>query len=176
VLRFDLVEEHRFWLAELGCATFDLQAEVRPRIETRRLAVIVRGGHDAATAAALAAQEEALVSDEPVAIAHLVTGAVPAPDWSGRMLDAHEEGWAAVGPALVPAGGPVSRRRAAHRLAAWTPGGRNPRFDGPLLLPSLLSGLEPTEHLGMPSYDGPDALFDGRARVTLRPRSGRRPT
>ena len=176
LLRFDLVEEHRFWLAELGCATLDLEVDVQPRIETRRLAVVVHGGNDEATATALAAQEEALVADEPVAVAHLVAGAVPPPDWSGRMLDAHEEGWAAVGPALVPAGGPVSRRRNARRLAGWAPGGRNPRFDGPLLLPSLLAGLEPAEHLGLPSYDGPDALFDGRVLVTLRPRSGRRQT
>ncbi len=176
MLRFDLVEEHRFWLAELGCATLDLRADVRPRIETRRLAVVVHGGHDDTTATALAAQEEALVDDEPVATAHLVSGAVPAPDWSARMLDAHAEGWAAVGPALVPSGGPVTRRRAARRLAGWAPGGRNPRFDGSLLLPSLLTGLEPDEHLGFPSYDGPDALFDGRVIVTLRPRSGRRPT
>jgi hypothetical protein len=177
VLRFDLVEEHRFWLAELGCATLDVEVTVEPRIAERRRAGVVHGGADPQTEAALAAQEEALVTDDPVAVAHLVAGAVPAPDWSRRMLDAHAEGWAAAGPAVVrrPGGWPA-RRGAARRLAAWGPGGRNPRFDGPLLLPSLLAGLEPGEHGGLPSYEGPDALFDGRVTVTLPPRSGRRPT
>jgi hypothetical protein len=176
VLRFDLVEEHRFWLAELGCDVLDVETEVRPLIDARRLEVVVHGGTDAVTDAAVAAQEEAVVTDDPCAVAHLVAGAIPPPDWSRRLLDAHAEGWAAVGPAVVPAGGLLSRRRARHRLAAWSPGGRNPRFGGPLLLPSLLAGLEPSEHLGLPAYEGPDALFDGRLQVTLRPRSGRRPT
>jgi len=171
LLRFDLVEEHRFWLEELGCPVLDVHVEVLPRIESRRLAVVMHGGEHAATAAALDGQEEALVTDDPVAVAHLVAGAVPPPDWSRWLLDAHEEGWPAVGTALVPAG-----RRAARRLAAWSPGGRNPRLGSPLLLPSLLAGLEPGEHLGLPAYEGPDALFEGRVTVTLRPRSGRRPT
>jgi hypothetical protein len=175
-LRFDLVEEHRFWLAELGCATLDVSVGVLPRITERRLAVVVHGPADVRTEAALAAQDEALVTEAPAAVAHLVAGAAPAPDWSRRMLDAHAEGWAAVGPGLVPAGGPLARRRAARRLQAWAPGIRNPRFDGPLLLPSLLAGLEPGEQHGLPSYEGPDALFEGRAVVTLPPRSGRRPT
>ena len=175
LLRFDLVEEHRFWLAELGCETLDVEAEVVPRIAERRLAAVVHGGVAPHTQAALAAQEETLVSDEPVAVAHLVAGALPPPDWSRRMLDAHAEGWAAVGPAVVPRGSRLARGRASHRLAEWAPAGRNPRFDGPLLLPSLLAGLDPGEHLGLPSYEGSDALFDGRVTVTLPPRSGRRP-
>jgi len=55
-------------------------------------------------------------------------------------------------------------------------GGRNPRFDKPLLLPSLLAGIEPTTHLGLPAYSGEDGLFDGSVAVTLPRRSGRRPT
>ena len=43
----------------------------------------------------------------------------------------------------------------------------------PLLFPSLLEGLEPTTHEGLPAYSGSDALFEGRAVVRLRPRSGR---
>jgi len=171
LLRFDLVEEHRFWLSELGCDVLDVGVDVLPRVESRRLAVVVHGGDDPATQAALDGQEEALVTDRPVAVAHLVAGAVPPTDWSRRLLDAHEEGWPAVGTAVVPTG-----RRAARRLAAWSPGGRNPRFGSPLLLPSLLDELEPGEHLGLPAYEGPDALFEGRVTVTLRPRSGRRPT
>ena len=167
-LAFDLVEEHRFWFSEIGCAMLDIPTEVAPRITARRLGAVVHGGGDPATAAALAAQEEPLVADEAEAVAHLVTGAAPAPDWSRRLLDAHAEGWAAVGGAIEPTGRP-------GRLAPWQPGGgRNPRFGRPLLLPSLLAGLEPSEHEGLPAYAGADALFDGRIVVRLRTRSGRR--
>jgi hypothetical protein len=163
-LAFDLVEEHRFWFAELGCAPLDVEVEVQPRIEARTLRAVVHGGDDPETAAALAAQEEPLEGEDAVATAHLVAGAIPAPDWSRRLLDAHAEGWAAVGPGI-----------AARGLAAWAPGGgRNPRFGLPLLLPSLLDGLEPGEHEGLPAYDGGDGLFDGRIVVTLRRLSGRR--
>jgi hypothetical protein len=173
VLRFDLVEEDRFWLSEVGVETLDVELEVEPLIGERRLAVVVHGGPDARTEDALAAQEEPLVVERPAATAHLVSGAEPAPDWSRRLLDAHAEGWAAVGPALVPAGGPLERRRAARTLARWAPGGRNPRFEPPLLLPSLLDGLAAGEHAGLPAYDG-EGLFEGRAVVTLPRRSGRR--
>ncbi len=169
VLSFDLVEEHRFWFAEVGCATLDLPLEVAPRIAERRLRAVVRGGRDPETEAALAAQEEPLVERDAVATAYLVAGALPAPDWSRRLLDAHAEGWAAVGGALSPLA-----RRDRRRLAPWAPGGgRNPRFSQPLLLPSLLDGLEPGEHEGLPAYTGGDGLFEGRAVVRLRPRSGR---
>lgn len=167
-LAFDLVEEFRFWFAEVGSATLDLPVEVKPRIGARRLAVRVHGAADAELEAALAAQEEPLVTQDPAAVAHLVPAAVPAPDWSRLLLDAHAEGWAAVGPALQP------ERNDRKRLAAWSPGGgRNPRFSEPLLLPSLLVGLEPLEHEGLPAYAGPDRLFEGRALVRLRSRSGR---
>jgi hypothetical protein len=129
----------------------------------------VHGERDHELDAALGAQEEPLVSEEPVAVAHLVPGAVPAPDWSRLILDAHAEGFGAVGPALEP-----DERGARRRLSAWAPGGgRNPRFDRPLLLPSVLAGIEVYEHEGLPAYDGADALFDGRAVIRLRSRSGR---
>ena len=164
-LAFDLVEEFRFWFTEIGCSPLELEVTVRPRIEARRLAVVVHGGADPATAAALAAQEEPLVDADAVATAHLVAGAEPAPDWSRRILDAHAEGWAAVG-------GSLEARDRAFR--PWAPGGgRNPSFAEPLLLPSLLAGLEPGEHLGLPAYTGEDALFDGRIRLRL-PRGRRR--
>ena len=166
-LAFDLVEEHRFWFSEIGCATLEQPVEVAPRIATRRLAVRIHGGAGAATAAALAAQEEAIVDGAADAIAHLVPGALPAPDWSRRLLDAHAEGWAAVGGAIAP------ERRDRH-LAPWAPGGgRDPRFGQPLLLPSLLDGVHPDEHLGLPAYAGEDGLFDGRIVIRLQPRSGR---
>jgi hypothetical protein len=171
VLSFDLVEEYRFWFAEVGATTLDVPVEVRPRIAERRLRVVVVGGPDAETAAALAAQEEQVVEDEAVAIAYLAPGAVPAPDWSRYLLDAHAEGWAAVGGAIEPLS-----RGDRGRFAPWAPGGgRNPRFGQPLLFPSLLDGVEPGEHEGLPAYAGADSLFDGRAVVRLRPRSGRRP-
>jgi hypothetical protein len=174
VLRFDLVEEHRFWLSEVGVETLDVEVEVAPGIAERRLAVVVHGGADPRTEAALAAQEEPLAADAPVAIAHLVAGAEPAPDWSRLVLDAHAEGWDAVGPALVPSGGPLERRRADRALRRWAPGGRNPRLDAPLLLPSLVAGLDAGEHDGLPAYAG-GGLFEGRAVVRLPTRSGRRP-
>ncbi|HWL33421.1 MAG TPA: hypothetical protein VNP89_07430 [Gaiellaceae bacterium] len=166
-LAFDLVEELRFWFAEVGSAPLELDAEVLPRIEERRLAVSVRGGDDAETAAALAAQEEPLVDTDAVATVYLVAGAIPAPDWSRRILDAHAEGYAAVG-------GSIEARD--RSLRAWAPGGgRNPAFSHPLLLPSLLAGLEPGEHEGLPAYlpDGEPAIFDGRVRLRL-PRGRRR--
>jgi hypothetical protein len=168
-LAFDLVDENHFWFAEIGCPTLDVAVEVAPRIAARRLAAVVHGASDAETEAALAAQEEPLVADEPTAVAHLVAGAVPAPDWSRRLLDAHAEGYSAVGGAIDAAD-----RRTRRRLAAWAPGGgRNPSFDHPLLLPSLLDGVAPTEHQGLPAHEGYDSLFDGRIVVTLRRLSGR---
>jgi hypothetical protein len=164
-LAFDLVEEHRFWFAEVGSWPLELEVDVLPRIAVRRLGVVVHGGESAETRAALAAQEEPVVGEDAVATAHLVAGAEPAPDWSRRVLDAHAEGWEAVGGSIE------SRDRA---LRPWAPGGgRNPSFTEPLLLPSLLDGAEPGEHLGLPAYAGEDGLFDGRIRPRL-PRGRRR--
>ena len=164
-LAFDLVEEHRFWFAEVGSWPLELDVDVLPRIDERRLAVRVHGGESPETTAALAAQEEPVAAGDAPATAHLVAGAVPAPDWSRRILDAHAEGWPAVG-------GSVEARDRA--LRPWSPGGgRNPSFAHPLLLPSLLDGVEPATHLGLPAYVGGDALFDGRIRLRL-PRGRRR--
>jgi hypothetical protein len=170
-LAFDLVEEHRFWLEELGCVPLDVPVEVRPRIAERRLRVVVAGGGDAETEAALSMLEEPLVSGDAEVVAYLVAGAAPATDWSRLLLNAHAEGWPAVGGAVEPAGG-MSARTQRRQLAPWAPGGgRNPRFGHPLLFPSLLEGLQPEEWEGLPAYRGPDALFEGRAVVRLRPRS-----
>lgn len=168
-LAFDLVEEHRFWFAEVGCATLEVPVEVSPRIAERRLSVVVHGATDAETDAALRAQAEPLVADGPVAVAHLVPGALPPPDWSARLLDAHAEGFAAVGGAIA-----AEERGLRRQLAAWAPGGgRSPAFAEPLLLPSLVVPLEPSRHAGLPAFAGDDGLFDGRIVVRLRPRSGR---
>jgi hypothetical protein len=160
-LAFDLVEEFRFWFAEIGSSPLEIEVEVKPRISERRLAVVVHGGDDDETAAALAAQEEPFVAADAVATAHLVAGALPEPDWSARVLDAHAEGFAAVG-------GSIETRDRA--LLPWAPGGgRNPGFAHPLLLPSLLAGIEPSEHEGLPAYEaaGEPSIFDGRIRLRL---------
>jgi hypothetical protein len=168
-LAFDLVEEYRFWFAELGSAPLDVPVRVEPRIAARRLRVVVHGGHDPETQAALDAQEEPPVANDETAVAHLVPGAVPAPDWSRLLLDAHEEGYGAVGGAVE-----AESRTDRKRLRSWAPGGgRNPRFEHPLLFPSLLEGLELDWHEGLPAFSAEDALYDGRAVVRLRSRSGR---
>ena len=168
-LAFDLVEEFRFWFSELGSSTLDVPVEVRPRIDERRLAVRVHGPGDAEVDAALAAQEEPIVADGAAAVAHLVPGAIPAADWSRLLLDAHAEGFAAVGGAID-----AESRSDRRRFAAWAPsGGRNPRFREPLLFPSLLDGSEPATHEGLPAVSPGDGLFEGRAVVRLRSRSGR---
>ncbi|MGZ8782673.1 MAG: hypothetical protein ACXWZB_04160 [Gaiellaceae bacterium] len=166
-LAFDLVEELRFWFAEVGSSPLELDVDVAPLIGERRLAVVVRGGATGETAAALAAQEEPLVESDPVATAYLVAGAVPAADWSRRILDTHADGYVAVG-------GSIETRD--RSLRAWAPGGgRNPAFSHPLLLPSLVTGLEPAGHMGLPAYlpGSEPAIFDGRIRLRL-PRGRRR--
>lgn len=169
-LAFDLVEEFRFWFAELGSSPLDLPVDVRPRIDERRLAARVHGARDSELETALAAQEEPLVTEAAVAIAHLVPGALPSADWSRLVLDAHAEGYAAVGPAIE-----ATSRTDRRRFEPWAPGGgRNPRLGEPLLLPSLLDSLKPHEHEGLPAYSSRDGLFEGRALVRLRSRSGRR--
>jgi hypothetical protein len=167
LLAFDLVEELRFWFREVGSHELELPVDVQPRIAERH------GGADAETEAALAAQEEPVVAEDAVALAHLVPGALPAPNWSRLLLDAHEEGYAAVGGAVEVVDG-LAARGERRRLAPWAPGGgRNPRFAHPLLFPSLLAGLEPRSEGGLPAFSGGDALFEGAALVRLRLRSGR---
>jgi hypothetical protein len=166
-LAIDLVDEHRLWFAEAGSDTLEHEVDVLPRIE-RRLAV--RGGD----AAALAAQEEALVGeDDAEAIAHLPPGAEPAPDWSRRVLDAHQEGYALVGAAVDWSGG--LRRRRPRGLEPYAPGqGRIPSFAHPLVCFSHVRGLapdtaEPVE--GLAAARAPDdepRLFDGRIVVRVR--------
>ncbi len=167
-LAFDLLEEHRFWFEEVGCTPLTIDVDVAPRISARRLGVRIHGGADPGTTAALNAQNEAIVETDAAAVAHLVAGSLPGPDWSTVVLDAHAEGWRAVGTAILPSG----RDR---QLGPWSVGGgRNPRFAHPLLLPSLLDDLEPSEHLGLPAYTGREGLFDARAAITLPRRSDRR--
>jgi hypothetical protein len=165
-LALDLVDEHRLWFAEAGSETLERRVDVGPRI-ARRLAV--RGGEEAA----LAAQEEPLVGEEEAeALAQLPPGAAPAADWSRRVLDAHQEGYALVGGAVEWAGGLLRRRPAA--LAPYAPGqGRVPSFASPLVCFSHVRGLspDPAEPVGgLPAARPPagePALFDGRILVRV---------
>jgi hypothetical protein len=166
-LAFDLVREHRYWLAELGNAPLELDVDVRPRIDRRALAV---RGADEAT---LADQEEPAVPEaEAVAIAHLAPGLVPAPDWTRRVLDAHAEGFGIVA-GSVDSGRRIRRRRSA--LEPYAPGrGRIPGFPNPLVCPSVLVGVaadwvEPVA--GLPALAPPRGqhqepwVYDGRIEL-----------
>jgi len=150
-LAFDLVSEGRWWFAEIGNATLDVEVLVRPRIDR----------------------------DASELVMHLPPGAEPAPDWQDRVLDAHTEGYAVVGSAVEVVGPLLERRRARRDLAAWAPGGgRNPAFAQPLLFPSVLRGVEVEliEVAGLPAALPPlDELWihDARAVVRARPRAGR---
>ena len=171
-LAFDLVAEDRYWFTELGNAPLEREVPVAPRIARRALAV--RGGNPGP-------QDEPLVpEDEAEAIAYLAPGVTAAPDWSRRILDAHEEGYAAAGGSVAVEAGLL--RRPPPPLAPYAPGGgRNPAFEHPLLCPSLVREVNPTwtdPVEGLPALEPPPDepwLYDGRIQVTARLRSGRRP-
>jgi hypothetical protein len=101
-------------------------------------------------------------------VAYLAPGVVPGPDWSRRVLDAHQEGYAVVAGAIEAEG------RRARALAQWAPGsGRVPGFPGPLLCPSVVKGVEPEwmdEVAGLPAVARPHeepCVYDGRIRARL---------
>ena len=172
LLSFDLVEEYRFWFARGRLDDARPPGRGRPadrRAPARRSSSTADA--DAETTAALAAQEEPLVERRRGRASRTSSPArLPAPDWSRRLLDAHAEGWAAVGGAVDAALTP--RRRT---LAPWAPAAVATRgSSSPLLFPSLLDGLEPGELARAYRPTTADGeLFDGRAVVRLRPRSGR---
>src|SRR5262245_58917049 len=161
-LAFDLVREHRYWLAELGNAPLELELDVRPRIDRRALAV--RG----ADPQALAAQDEPAVPEqEAVAVAYLAHGLVPVPDWTRRVVDAHTEGYGIVSGSVAP-----GRRLRRGALEPYAPGrGRIPDFPHPLVCPSVVVGA-PAEWLeplaGLPALAPPRGpneepwVYDGR--------------
>ncbi|MFN2470707.1 MAG: hypothetical protein ABR583_06905 [Gaiellaceae bacterium] len=191
-LAFDLVDEGRFWFADIGNTRLELDVDVAPRLAERTLTVEVRDGPPelaAATREALGAQEEPLVNGGAEVIAFLAAGCRPAPDWSRLVLHAHAEGYGAVGGAIELTGSPLARRRAARQLGPWTERlGRAPGWPHALVCPSLLRALAdevpPTEDVGgLPALDPARLdepwLFDGRIRVavpaTAPRRAGRRP-
>jgi hypothetical protein len=168
-LAFDLVADDRYWLSELGNRMLERAAEVAPRIARRALAV------EGADPGALDGLDEPVVpSAQAEAIAYLATGCVPAPDWSRRVLDAHEEGYAVVAGAIEAAQGLL--RRGPEALEPWKPGpGRVPGFAHPLLCPSIVRGVEPAwlpAVEDLPALEQPADepwLYDGRAVVRFRP-------
>ena len=172
-LALDLVAEDRYWFSEVGNAALERDVDVRPRIARRALAAC---GADPASLAHL--EEPVVAADEAEAVAYLAPGVVPASDWSRRMLDAHEEGYAAVGGSVDAGGGLL--RRPPRELAPYAPGsGRIPAFAHPLVCPSLVRGIEPEwedEVAGLPALRPPAGepwLYDGRIEVRAPPRSGR---
>jgi hypothetical protein len=177
-LALDLVDEGRYWFAEFGGSTLELELSVEPRIRRALAAQAVTAGAD--TEQALAAQEEPLVPErEAEAVARLAAGCMPAPDWSRRVLDAHQEGYAIVGGSIEPVRGLLARRALADTLRPWAPGsGRVPQFAGPLLCPSVVKGVEADwvgDVAGLPALRPPaDRLFgepwvyDGRISIRYR--------
>jgi hypothetical protein len=170
-LAVDLVDEGRAWFAEVGNAPLDAPCEVKPRVPR---ALAARGGD----AEALAAQEEPLVAeDEAAAVAFLADAVAPAPDWSRRVLDAHQEGYGVVAGSLESGGS--FRRRRQRELEPYARGaGRNPTFPHPLVCPSAVKDVELTwvdDVADLPAARPPRDepwIYDGR--ITARLRSGRR--
>jgi hypothetical protein len=181
-LAFDLVDEGRLWFSEVGNERLELDLDVGPRLLERTLAVRLADGLPElvdATRAALARLDEP-VSEAGAATAFLVPGCRPAPDWSRRILDAHQEGFAAVG-GSIDLEGRLAARRLGATLAPWRPGfGRYPGWTRPLLCPSLVSELtdqaawaDPV--VGLPALEpgGLDEpwVCDGRIRVAVEARA-----
>src|SRR5262245_58240058 len=170
-LSIDLVADGRCWFEEVGNPPLELACEIATRLEERTLAIRVRPGDErllAETRSALARLDEPISDgDDAAVIAYLAPGCMPAPDWSRRVLDAHDEGYAAVGGSIEPVGGRRARRAARAALEPWAPGsGRNPAFAHPLLCPSAVAD-EPLpwleEVLGLPRLaPRPPSIFDGR--------------
>jgi hypothetical protein len=184
-LAIDLLDEGRAWFSELGNHRLEHDVDVGPRLARRALHVDIADGPPelvAQTRAALEALEEP-VSTEGEVTAFLAAGCRPAPDWSRLLLDAHEEGFAAVAGSIeVERSGLL--RGAPKELQPWKPGfGRSPGWELPLLCPSLILDalaeppwMEPVS--GLPALD-PESLVepwlvDGRIRLVVPPRALRR--
>jgi len=148
-LAFDLVAEHRAWFSELGSAMLPIDVIVAAR------------------------------QGEPRA--DLPPGVEATPAWQEHVRAAHADGYAVVAGSIEWAGGLRAPR--PRKLAPYLPGtGRVPKFGWPLLCPSVLDGVA-LERLGdvagLPAFAAPTDepwIYDGRAVLRARPRSGRRPT
>jgi hypothetical protein len=181
-LAFDLVDEGRLWFDEVGNERLELDVDVLPRLSKRTLAVVVADGPPelaSATRAALTRLEEPIVADG-AATAFLAAGCRPASDWSRRVLDAHEEGFAAVA-GSIDVDGRLGRRRLGSALAPWRSGfGRAPGWERELLCPSLVSELVDSAPwvdpvAGLPAIQprglGEPWLCDGRIRMVVEVRA-----
>jgi hypothetical protein len=99
----------------------------------------------------------------------------PTAEWRERVAAAHAEGYAVVGGSIE------WPRRRPRTLEPYRPGtGRVPSFPHALLCPSVLDGVV-LERLpdvaGLPAFAAPGDepwIYDGRAVLRARPRSGRR--
>jgi hypothetical protein len=147
-LAFDLVAEKRAWVSELGSPLLPIDLEVAPR------------------------------TGEPHA--SFPPGVEATPAWEEHVRRAHAEGYTVVAGSVEWHGGLLHPRPRA--LAPYAPGtGRVPGFGAPLLCPSVLDGvaLEPLgEVVGLPAFAAPRDepwVYDGRAVLRARLRSGRRP-
>jgi hypothetical protein len=181
-LALDLVDGGRCWFSEVGNAAPEIDVAVATRLSSRRLHVQVTEGPDdltRSTLEALADQEEAVVPDG-AATAFLAAGCRPRPDWSRRVLDAHEAGYGVVAGAIEIQGNRLERRR-LRDLQPWAPGfGRAPGWQRPLLCPSFTHDLldqarwlEPIS--GLPAAQLPAFpqtwICDGRIVVAAPPRA-----
>jgi hypothetical protein len=181
-LAFDLVDVGRFWFAEVGNTRLELDLDVASRLPERTLAVRIADGSPelvAMTRAALAELVEPVL-EEGAATAFLAPGCRPARDWSRRILDAHEEGYAAVA-GSIEVEGRLAGRRLGATLGAWRPGfGRSPGWKRPLLCPSVVSEVVDEAPwtapvAGLPALAPAELsepwLCDGRIQVAVAPRA-----
>jgi hypothetical protein len=175
-LAFDLVDGGRCWFSEVGNASPDIELEVAPGLDHRRLQVQITDGPEELTRLtreALRRQDEEVVPDG-AATAFLAAGCRPRPDWSRRVLDAHEEGYGVVGGAISVEGGLLDRRR-FRALRPWAPGfGRAPGWNQALICPSFANDLQSQARwldpvYGLPAISLPERpqtwICDGRIVV-----------
>ena len=144
-LAFDLVEELRFWFAEVGShaaragrrgAAADRRAAARRR-RPRRRGRARRPRRSRRRRSRSSRRTPSRSRTSSPARSRRPTG---------------RAGSSTRTPRATPPSAARSRRR-ERALRPWAPGGgRNPAFSHPLLLPSLLAGLEPGEHEGLPAY------------------------
>ena len=146
-LAFDLVAEYRAWFSELGSPMLPLDLSVTPRTGDRH--------------------------------ADLPPDVEATPAWEEHVRAAHADGYAVVAGSIEWLGGLLTPR--PRELSPYEPGtGRVPGFASPLICPSVLDGIALEslgEVAGLPAFAAPvdePWLYDGRAVLRARPRSGRR--
>src|SRR6266540_1269419 len=150
-LAFDLVEEGRYWFSEVGNIRLEVEVDVQPRIERSLAVVFTPGPPELVTQSykALEAQDEPLVPQgEEAALGHLAPGCEPAADWSRRVLDAHQSGYAVVGGWIEDR---LDRRR--HRI-------RVPQHLGDRVVVELRERVEDRRQEEPRQEQGPNQVLD----------------